>query len=326
MPLHLLGKKSWNVYNPENIAHVRRDEVEARAKEEAEERDCRAAHADVRLQQLRDETDRSAQPIADESGSPSHAANPRHDRKRRKLAGEDDTDRDIRLAKDDTALTPTKPKATNVSPITDSRGHINLIPQTNSATKENAEVIAEKKRRERDHEDQYTMRLANAGGRDGTRAPWYSEHKSLEPRVDFVGKDVWGNEDPRRRLREQARLSNTDPLAAMKKGVQQLREAERHRKEWMEQRERDLNEVEQLARAEPLRKKRSKSAESLDNFDLDTGYHSSRNRHRHRSRHADDSLKGGRHRHRHRRPGDSDRVDKDGEHRGHSSHRLRAVG
>ena len=36
MVLHLLGKKSWNVYNSENVDRVRRDEAEAKAREAAE--------------------------------------------------------------------------------------------------------------------------------------------------------------------------------------------------------------------------------------------------------------------------------------------------
>ena len=33
MVLHLLGKKSWNVYNTDNVERVRKDEAEARARE-----------------------------------------------------------------------------------------------------------------------------------------------------------------------------------------------------------------------------------------------------------------------------------------------------
>ena len=38
MPLHLLSKKSWNVYAPDNIARVKRDQAAAQAREEEEDR------------------------------------------------------------------------------------------------------------------------------------------------------------------------------------------------------------------------------------------------------------------------------------------------
>jgi len=58
----------------------------------------------------------------------------------------------------------------------------------------------------------------------------------------------------------------------MKKGVKQLREADKHREEWRAQRERDLNEVEELAKKHKHRKKRRHSEDSLDGFGLDEGY------------------------------------------------------
>lgn len=53
MPLHLLGKKSWNVYNTDNIERVRRDEAAARAREEADEQRMQEEDAERRLKILR---------------------------------------------------------------------------------------------------------------------------------------------------------------------------------------------------------------------------------------------------------------------------------
>ncbi|KAJ2986204.1 hypothetical protein NUW58_g5139 [Xylaria curta] len=52
---HLLGKKSWNVYNPANIARVKRDEAEAQVRAEAEEKRQQDAEAKRRLAILRGE-------------------------------------------------------------------------------------------------------------------------------------------------------------------------------------------------------------------------------------------------------------------------------
>ncbi|CCF31962.1 hypothetical protein CH063_00727, partial [Colletotrichum higginsianum] len=63
MPLHLLGKKSWNVYNADNIARVRRDEAAAKAKEEAEEQRMQEVDAERRLAILRGEAPPPLAPV-----------------------------------------------------------------------------------------------------------------------------------------------------------------------------------------------------------------------------------------------------------------------
>jgi hypothetical protein len=149
------------------------------------------------------------------------------------------------------------------------------------------------------------MRFVDAAGRGKDNSnPWYSTLSNDGGYASQdVGKDVWGNADPRRQDREKQRVDANDPLAAMKRGVKQLREAESHRKAWMDQRERDLNEVEELARKERRRRRKRDSVEdSLDDFNLDAGYqkaadtgHKDHHRSKHRSPHRHH------HRHHHRR-------------------------
>lgn len=119
------------------------------------------------------------------------------------------------------------------------------------------------------------VRLTDALGYSvNARQPWYGT-APIEGRFESnsMGRDVWGNEDPRRQQREEQRVSANDPLAAMKRGVKQLRKAESERKEWKAQRERDLNEVEELARKQHKRRRhrhrRNSDADSLEDFHLD---------------------------------------------------------
>lgn len=112
MPLHLLGKKSWNVYNQDSIARVRRDEDAAAAREAAEEQSVQESNARRRMRMLRGETssdeyesrsredrklDTSQDHIGQELGLEITYSDAQRNRKRRR--GEDDTDRDIRHAK-----------------------------------------------------------------------------------------------------------------------------------------------------------------------------------------------------------------------------------
>jgi len=306
---HLLGKKSWNVYNVANIEKVKRDEEAAAAREAAEEERMQEVDAERRVQVLRglnvdplpvlhDDTSKSSTRPDRVSGSTSN-------RKRRRVDGEDDTERDIRYARENQLVESTEstsvvkyPK-TSDAPLVDRSGHINLFPVEGPKRNgpKNPEAEAEASAKKREYEDQYTMRFSNAAGFKQAigQKPWY--YSTAGPAAEDEeppSKDVWGNEDPRRKERQKMRISADDPLAMIKKGVQDLRQVEKERKKWREERER---EMEELARAERRRGKRKKTVgedDGLESFSLDhdAGHHTNR-RHRH-------DHKEHRHRHRHR--------------------------
>lgn len=272
--------------------------------------------ADRRLQFLRGER---LKPLPEDAEQESSHKRKREDggqnRKRRRVAGEDDTDRDMRLAREAAAGPTTdfslsKPKRRD-APIVDHKGHISLFPEEQRLPEKNAEAESEAAKKKREHEDQYTMRFSNAAGmKQGLENPWYSASTNGESALlNMPGKDVWGNEDSRRKEREQNRLHSSDPLSVMKKGVKQLREADRHREQWMEERERDLKEVEQMARERRRqRSHRDEDDDSLEDFSLDTGYQDKhRKRRRHHSEHSD--------RRRHERHGERRESDSVSKHR-----------
>ncbi|EEP82377.1 conserved hypothetical protein [Uncinocarpus reesii 1704] len=316
MPLHLLGKKSWNVYNKDNIARVRRDEALAKAREDERDQRLQEIDAERRIELLRDQRP-SSPPSQHNSLSDARAKSlteGRH-RKRRRLAGEDDTDRDIRFAKED-ALSRTDAghggplrKPTSDAPLTDASGHISLFPSRAARSDKNEEVEAEAAKKRREYEDQYTMRFSNAAGyRQKVDAPWYSSSTQElgAGAQNAPSKDVWGNEDPRRREREKVRVEANDPLAAMKKGVRQLREVEKEKREWEEERKRELEALKREEKESRRRRRRSQSHDNLDEFKLDGGpdlaekgnpevprherSHSSHHRHKHR-RHREERIR-----------------------------------
>ena len=244
--------------------------------------------------------------------------------KRRRIAGEDDTDRDIRLAKEaDTTIaakagTLMTTRTTSDAPLTDHAGHINLFPLESSRRNgpKNAEAEAETARKKRELEDQYTMRFSNAAGFKQAvgQKPWYHAlgAVSTENQDQTLSKDVWGNEDPRRKEREKMRMAADDPLAAIQKGVTELREVERERKRWKEQKERELIDLYQAERVRSRQRERHRGQDDLDVFTLDApvqsnshrkhGHHREERHSRHRHRHRSQSRSRSRHRshlHRH---------------------------
>ncbi|KAL2834965.1 hypothetical protein BDW59DRAFT_1756 [Aspergillus cavernicola] len=320
MPLHLLGKKSWNVYNTENIARVQRDEAQAKAQEEEEERRMQEADAERRIQILRGERPSTPPPPPPSQSSTSrperkdHTGYPGGQRKRRHLAGENDTDRDIRVAHEDAELALAKRdelvstrKTKNNMPLHDSDGYINLFPaeDMHKRAEKNPEAEKEAVTKQRSYEDQYTMRFSNAAGfrQDIGKVPWYSSSQGNGVAPEPIpGKNVWGNDDPMRNEREKARMNLNDPLLAMRKGIRQLKSVEEERKKWNQERSRELDALRLSEKTRsPRRRRRSQSKDSLEGFTLDESTDRSRDRdrssHRHHqhSRHKESS-------HSHRRP------------------------
>ncbi|PGH01698.1 hypothetical protein AJ79_07852 [Helicocarpus griseus UAMH5409] len=321
MVLHLLGKKSWNVYNADNIARVRRDEAEAQAREEQERRDQQQTDAEKRIQILRGLRSSSRSPSPPSKHEEKPKAPERRDGergreanrpcKRRRIAGENDTDRDIRFAREDAERADAKREEDVVlfrrpskkgsgddeAPLVDEAGHISLFPEPKANAKrgdsgKNPEAEAEAARKKREYEDQYTMRFSNAAGfkQSVGNKPWYSS-STVDLAAQMAGdeqmpsKDVWGNEDPRRRERERERINSSDPLAAIKKGVSRLRDVERERKKWEEERRAEMRALKEEMEAKERREERRShhrrrrrrrerrgsdtSRDSLEGFSLD---------------------------------------------------------
>ncbi len=233
---------------------------------------------------------------------------PRRERKRRRIAGEDDTERDIRYAQEASAAVPAKldlqlkaPKSSD-APLTDGKGHINLFPMEGSRHNmpKNAEAEAESARKKKEYEDQYTMRFSNAAGFKQAvgQKPWYHSMGVEGEEGETLSKDAWGNEDPRRKERDKMRIAADDPLAMIQKGVNGLREVERERKRWKEERDREMRDLVKLEKQRRGRKKRKHEEDALDGFSLDapskdkrysqpsdpSKEQSSRHRHQHRDR------------------------------------------
>lgn len=227
------------MYNPENIARVRRDEERARAtaqKDEAKKRDEDAAD---RLRLLRGENGLEAGPV---SKTPSHSDSREHKRKRSREP----------------------PEQITVAGERRSQG-LSMARDTKRIHEDNVDLAQIS-----------NMRFKDAAGRDAdSQTPWYTARSSHDA-VESVGRDVWGNEDIGRKLRDQKRLDASDPLLAMKKGVKRLREVEQQKMEWRAERERDLHEVEDLARREERarrkrRRKRRREDEHGDGHGDDRG-------------------------------------------------------
>ncbi|QUC16520.1 uncharacterized protein UV8b_00761 [Ustilaginoidea virens] len=274
MPLHLLGKKSWNVYNAGNIERVRRDEAAAKAAEEAEEQRMQEIDALRRLAILRGE----AQPPPVEDGDGEHdeprdsakgpgAGNGRPKRKR-KRHGEDDTDFELRLAKeraepDHQEFIEGARKSSSSAPIVDRRGHIDLFgdEKARAHAEKNEDAEREAQKRKREYEDQYTMRFSKAAGREGARTPWYSQGQGAQQ--DTPLRDVWGNDDPKRKQRDADRITANDPLSMMKKGASRVRELNKERQRLLQEREQDVRQMrKEDKRRERRGTRRSASPES----------------------------------------------------------------
>lgn len=205
------------------------------------------------------------------------------------------------------------------APLTDEAGHISLFPEEATGKKQkrdryfdkDSEVETEAAKKKREFEDQYTMRFSNAAGfKQNLEMPWYSSaSQEITTQFDVPNKDVWGNEDLGRREREKQRMDANDPLAAMKKGVRQLRGVEEERRRWCEERKNELEALKEADKNHESRRHRRrspKSRDSLDGFSLDANSGDyDRHRAKRHSRHSHHRDRDGSRRKRHRGSRDS---------------------
>ena len=294
MPLHLLDKKSWNVYNTANISRVRKDEAEAQAREEAAEQRMQEEDAARRIAILRGEALPEIPTVEDErqSGDKHREKNlgedetySSRDRKRKRRRGEDDTDRDMRYAIEnrergerarETLLQGQKTStardtAAAEAPLQDHAGHIQLFAPPDEkairAKQKNEEAEADKAKKRKREEDLITMKFSNAAGyNNGMQKPWYAaggtsrqNEGALRNEImlaELKGKDVWGNEDPRRKERETKRIVSNDPFAMMQSAQKQLKQSEKDKEEWERRRRKEVEEFEK-EQQQQQRKKRA---------------------------------------------------------------------
>ena len=252
------------------------------------------------------------------------------ERKRRRLKGEDDTEREMRYAREDAeaggrlreSFQRVKPKsaAQDDAPLQDRRGHIQLVSAPDEGRGREAELSKEEKtaqRKKKDEEQQQQgMRFSDAAGyRNGMDKPWYTassnnrdrhdSHKSTSELVlaEVQGKDVWGNEDPRRIERERQRVTSSDPFAMMQQAQQQLKRSEGDREKWKAERDREMLQLrkdeERKRRHERKHesrrsRRREEESDGLEGFSLDERVRESRShlndrdgsrKHRHSRRH-----------------------------------------
>ncbi|KAG8623323.1 hypothetical protein KVT40_008299 [Elsinoe batatas] len=268
MPLHLLGKKSWNVYNADAIARVKRDEALAAAAEAAEDERMQEEDAARRTAILRGEVPppiTSAPPPVSPSDPVSHtsthATDPwtREERKlRRRHKDEDESSHAIRLARLDAEraqearerLAPdSAPASSNKADLslTDERGHITLF----SAPADEDQTGAKRKRKPEEREE--GVRLADAAGYNAPSKPWYTSttshtlSKSTPPLVEDSGRDAFGRPDPKRKERDAVRAAGNDPMAMMVRAQTSLKQAERDKEAYELKRREELARIDEEA-------------------------------------------------------------------------------
>jgi len=169
------------------------------------------------------------------------------------------------------------------APIEDHAGHIQLFtapPPKSIRAQKNEEVEMEKKRKERELEDQYTMRFSNAAGNrvDVKERPWYfasvsGKDSMTAPKVRATsGVNAFGREDAGREKRDEKRLDAADPMAMMKQAQVKIKQVERDRDLWKQERERETRLDEKRSNHHFGRRKRDYIVnldDEPDDFSLD---------------------------------------------------------
>ncbi|KAF2218461.1 hypothetical protein BDZ85DRAFT_270324 [Elsinoe ampelina] len=276
MPLHLLGKKSWNVYNADAIARVKRDEALAAAAEAAEDERMQEEDAARRTAILRGEAPppiTTPPPAISPSDPVPHTSSRGTDpytreerRLRRRHKEEDESSHAIRLARLDAeraqetrsrlAQDSTASSSEKAEPsLTDERGHITLF----SAPADEDQTGAKRKRKLEERDE--GVRLADAAGYNAPSKPWYISTTSRAnsqpalPDAEASGRDAFGRPDPKRKERDAARAAGNDPMAMMARAQTSLKQAEREKEAYEMKRREELARMDKEAAERRRRRK-----------------------------------------------------------------------
>lgn len=313
MPLHLLGKKTWNVYNQTNIDRVRRDEAEEAARQEVVEQRMQDEDAARRTALLRGETPPPIVEIADDDSHKKRrreddgSYNPDEKRRRRKRRGEDDTDLEMRLARDNMQiahdarenLVNTRRENSDSQrdrnaerSIVNASGHVDLFPEPESRDKglghndvgraergqkhERRRQQKEDRERRREEDADKGMKFSDAAGYNAKSQPWYtSRHNDEYAQKSTI--DVFGNEDTERVRRDEGRQVSSDPMAVMMRAQTQLKSSQRDREKYEATRKKEIERMksdEKRSRRERRHERhhdrdRRRRDDSLNGFRLD---------------------------------------------------------
>ncbi|MCJ1449289.1 MAG: hypothetical protein MMC23_009809 [Stictis urceolatum] len=186
---------------------------------------------------------------------------------RRRLAGENDTDRDIRVAQETYCLRKEQQSLHSEGssidkPLTDIRGYISLFPDEPRCTSGlNANVGANHKQKRLESRNSCASRLSDAEGLNASegKEPWYCTPSGQAP--SRHGSDEKNQESDRveSSTRSIKRRSNglraEDPLSSMKRGVTGARRVHEERKKWKNEKRREIAELNRSERIDLHRDK-----------------------------------------------------------------------
>jgi hypothetical protein len=272
------------------------------------------ADAARRLAILRGESPPPPLPEVEQPADPSDKKWTRRERdgaaRKRKRAGEDDTDFEMRVAREraqegnkvrgELGVAAGREGQGPDVDIVDSRGHIDLIggvpPRDDDAGEHDGKKREPAMASRHDTFGSLKDELAGQSWYTDTKrrrittttalipagvAATTTEDREAERGMEAPTKNVWGRDDPKRRGRETARLDANDPLAMMKSGAKKVREVAKERRRDAEERERELQQLrkEERRRDKEERRRRREGARKEENGRDD--HHSSRSESRH---------------------------------------------
>ena len=254
------------MYNTANVDKVRRDQENARLKEEAEEARMNAADQERRLQQLRGNASTTTVPkTAQDPSSP--------------VSGPSNTIPGLKKALRE------KGKHVNLFEDVEAQKPVERNPEREK------ELAIEKKK----WEDQITSKFVNA---TNDHSPWYAQ---LD-KVSGVAKETSDVEKEIKEKRQTKWKSDADPLKTMERFLERKKEAEEREEERREKMKREMSEREKRRRERtPEHDSDIRPRKRHEEERHKPGKEERRHRHhRHRSRSLRREYRRHRHDHRHR--------------------------